>query len=837
VSGGNSCIAGGAHNTVTSWQSFIGGGKNNYIAGHYAVIAGGRNDTITNTGDFSYLIGIDAKLTQDSTLMVDMPHIWFGSEADGYEFPNIDGTAGQVLMTDGSGQLGWSTASGGSLWTLVGATLETNDYWAIGRGGTANLYYGDSVRTMVNLGVGSQTGLDGQHYYYATVGGGWGTKARHNFSTVAGGDRNNAAGEHSTIGGGRANEIKAAAQRATIAGGNGNIAHGASSFIGGGGANQTFGNDAIVVGGWDNDAHGWRSFIGGGSWNKNDGDMSAVVAGKYNAALSSGAFVGAGTRDTASGSHSVVVGGYANKASANRSAVLGGDRNAVAGDYSAILGGYADTITSTADYSYLFGIQSKLTQDSTFMVDMPHIRFGDETDGYEFPLTDGSAGQALVTDGVGNLGWSSISGGSGLTLPFNDTASTGGKVFTIVNSGSGDGAYFESSGFQRQGVHGVAYGVAGRGVTGFGNGQHGIGVYGRSNDFGDGDAFGGKFESFGANGRGAFGTASGIDASGIYGEASGTRGRGVYGRATGSEGRAVSGWANNTGDVTTFGGHFVSNGMQGRGVFGQASNQGGYLSYGGYFESKSSIGVGVYGLASSTYDTTHYGGLFEANGSGGVGARGYSQHGTGMKGASQYGVGVWAEASEGVALAAKSPTGFAADFEGNVRVRSGYEFQLGNVAIVDDTIITPTVYITGGSDLSERFAVKPSEDLAAPEPGMLVCIDPDNPGKLEVSRTAYDSRVAGVISGAGGVQPGMLMGQAGTIADGDNAVALVGRVYCWADADYGAIQPGDLITTSDTPGHAMRASDREKAYGTIVGKAMTALPEGQGLVLVLVGLQ
>jgi hypothetical protein len=682
---------------------------------------------------------------------------------------------------------------------------------------------------MVNLGVGSQTGLDGQHYYYSTVGGGWSTKARHNFATVAGGDRNNAGGEHSTIGGGRANEIKIAATRSTIAGGNGNIANSSSSFIGGGGANQTFGNDAVVVGGWDNDAYGYRSFIGGGSWNRTEEDYASIQGGHNNYAFGYASNIGGGREDTVSGSYSVIAGGYGNYASgwssgvgagssnnvsASNTFIGGGGNNLVAAQFSSILGGRYNTIAATAEYSYLFGLNSTLTQDSTFMVDMPHIQFGDETDGYEFPPSDGSAGQSMVTDGAGHVGWSSVSGTSGLTLPYNDTVSTSGYTFSVTNNGAGDGAYFQSGGFSRQAVHGVATGTLGKGITGIGNGQHGIGVYGRSNDFSDGDAYGGKFESFGLNGRGAYGIASGNNASGVYGE------------ATGTEGRAVSGWANNIGNVTNFGGHFVANGQQARGVYGQASNQGGYVTYGGYFESNSSIGVGVYGLASSTHESVHYGGLFEANGYNSVAVKGYSEHS----------VGVWAESVDGVAFAAKS-SGLAADFDGDVRVRAGNEFMLGNVAIVDDTVITPTVHITGGSDLSESFNVTSGHGKTPVQPGMLVCIDETNAGQLKLSERAYDPRVAGVISGAGGVQPGMLMGQAGTIADGDNSVALVGRVYCWADADYGEIKPGDMMTTSNTPGHAMRAEDRDKAYGTIVGKAMTPLPEGRGLVLVLVGLQ
>lgn len=153
---------------------------------------------------------------------------------------------------------------------------------------------------------------------------------------------------------------------------------------------------------------------------------------------------------------------------------------------------------------------------------------------------------------------------------------------------------------------------------------------------------------------------------------------------------------------------------------------------------------------------------------------------------------------------------------------------------VDGTISTKILEITGGADLAEHFDVVGAETLL---PGTVVSIDPDQPGRLRVATQPYDRTVAGIVSGAGDVQPGMLMGQAGTLASGQYPVALTGRVYCRVDAAYGAIRPGDLLTTSPTTGHAMKATDAGKAQGAILGKAMTALETGQGLVLVLVSLQ
>jgi hypothetical protein len=151
-------------------------------------------------------------------------------------------------------------------------------------------------------------------------------------------------------------------------------------------------------------------------------------------------------------------------------------------------------------------------------------------------------------------------------------------------------------------------------------------------------------------------------------------------------------------------------------------------------------------------------------------------------------------------------------------------------------VVASAVTLMGGADFAEHFDVK-APQAAKIEAGMIVSIDPGAPGRLTLSAKAYDRRVAGVISGAGGVKPGVTMGQEGTLADGQHPVALSGRVYVWADASHGAIKPGDLLTTSPTPGHAMKAANPSKAQGAIIGKAMTELKRGKGLVLALVTLQ
>ena len=156
----------------------------------------------------------------------------------------------------------------------------------------------------------------------------------------------------------------------------------------------------------------------------------------------------------------------------------------------------------------------------------------------------------------------------------------------------------------------------------------------------------------------------------------------------------------------------------------------------------------------------------------------------------------------------------------------------GNTYFGGPNVSVCTLTIRGGCDLAEPFATTETEI----EKGAVVVIDPAHPGQLKLSHSAYDTRVAGVVSGANGVNPGIAMHQEGLL-EGSQNVALSGRVFVQADASNGAIEPGDLLTTSATPGHAMKVTDHVRAQGAIIGKAMTSLAEGKGMVLVLVSLQ
>jgi hypothetical protein len=135
------------------------------------------------------------------------------------------------------------------------------------------------------------------------------------------------------------------------------------------------------------------------------------------------------------------------------------------------------------------------------------------------------------------------------------------------------------------------------------------------------------------------------------------------------------------------------------------------------------------------------------------------------------------------------------------------------------------------ADCAEEFERAPGVTVPA---GSVVVINEE--GRLEASRLPYDRTVAGVVSGAGECRPALLLDKKPGHQE-RLPVALVGRVYCRVDARHAAIQVGDLLTTSSTLGHAMKATDPTRAFGSVLGKALRPLVTGTGLIPVLVALQ
>lgn len=139
--------------------------------------------------------------------------------------------------------------------------------------------------------------------------------------------------------------------------------------------------------------------------------------------------------------------------------------------------------------------------------------------------------------------------------------------------------------------------------------------------------------------------------------------------------------------------------------------------------------------------------------------------------------------------------------------------------------------ILQNGDCAEEFEVMEDSDI---EPGSVLALS--DSGAMALSTEAYDRRVAGIVSGAGNLRPGIVLGRVPTLGN-RLPIALSGKVYCKVDADVSPIAVGDLLTTSSIPGHAMAARDHLRAFGAVIGKALAPLASGQGLLPVLVALQ
>jgi hypothetical protein len=162
------------------------------------------------------------------------------------------------------------------------------------------------------------------------------------------------------------------------------------------------------------------------------------------------------------------------------------------------------------------------------------------------------------------------------------------------------------------------------------------------------------------------------------------------------------------------------------------------------------------------------------------------------------------------------------NFEKDLTV-SGNSHIMGTLSVDVDVILY-------GQDCAEDFSTAVGADTT---PGTVMIVDDD--GLLQHSVAMYDTRVAGVISGAAPYRPGLLLGR-GLATAGGSPLALVGRVATKVDATFGPIRCGDLLTTSQTSGHAMVASDRTRAVGAIIGKALEPLATGRGMIAMLVSL-
>ncbi len=410
-----------------------------------------------------------------------------------------------------------------------------------------------------------------------------------------------------------------------------------------------------------------------------------------------------------------------------------------------------------------------------------------------------SSGQVLKFNGS-SVSWAGDDAG-GLTLPYMGSASTTSYVFDVIQNGSGNaGQFFTNSTTGGYGVVGVAQASSGKsagvigstasstaqasGVIGVSGASSGVtyGVTGFTNSVTSGTAgVYGRANPTSGTTYGVMGHSSSVGGIGVRGEALYT---GVQGAATGTGGTTygVWGWADSAGGTGVFGFNH-STGSGAHGVKGVTQGNSGWAS-------------GVYGQAGST---------------GAIGVTGWN---TGS------GPGLYAWSEQGNAMVVKG-TG-----SGNLVEVWDHAVGVRWKVTHDGQVYADGSFHSGGADFAEMYPVK--GELT---PGTVVGIGDD--GRLEPATSMRARAVMGVVS-----DKPSIVGGAAIDADGNAGkvpVAILGIVEVRVSAASGPIRPGDLLTPGSEPGTAERAV---WAYpGTIIGKALEALPAGSGSIRMLVTLR
>lgn len=231
---------------------------------------------------------------------------------------------------------------------------------------------------------------------------------------------------------------------------------------------------------------------------------------------------------------------------------------------------------------------------------------------------------------------------------------------------------------------------------------------------------------------------------------------------------------------------------------------------------------------------------------GGAGVWGNSQNANGVMGTSTNGVGIFGRGGAAAGsfdgrvvvngdisgtgrISAAGNIDTDADLSVRANLSAGSISTRGNISAGGNITVAGDILLTA-ADCAEEFEVSIPGLI---EPGTVMVIDEG--GAVRPGWKGYDKRVAGVISGAGDLRPGLILHK---LNEGHRVpIAMIGTVNCMVDAQYGPIEIGDLLTTSPTPGHAMKALDPLSAFGAVIGKAIKPLEQGQGLIPILVALQ
>ena len=478
--GDYNAIAGGWNNTTIGLYSAILGGKNNVVDGDGSAIIGGTGLTFGFAAqtDFGFLgdnLGENhnASISAANTAFLGNVDLWLGDN-DGtarqlrfygpnstngnfppaglhytsfvagsgmtadltYTLPIVAPTAGQMLSSDASGVLSWATA-GASGWGLTGNSgtsagtnfigttddqpfeIHVNEGGAIHTGTHRVMRYEPNATSPNIIGGFQANNISGGVIGATIAGGGEATdwnSVTGSYGTVSGGS-GNTAGAFGTVAGGEVNNADGG--QSSVGGGQFNGAEGQWSTIGGGGSNSTLHNFATVGGGNSNAANGFNATVSGGAGNTAGGDNSTVSGGNSNSANGSFSAVIGGSGLDMEGNRSV--GFLANAASQNMR--VHADNTAILGNVDLWLADNDGTSHEIRFYTAHGNTSLDYPAADGYYVGFKAPASLSASTTFALPAGDGTAGQALVTDGSAHLSWSST-----MATSTNFTGSLAGDV-------------------------------------------------------------------------------------------------------------------------------------------------------------------------------------------------------------------------------------------------------------------------------------------------------------------------------------------------------------------------------------------------------------------------
>ena len=417
---------------------------------------------------------------------------------------------------------------------------------------------------------------------------------------------------------------------------------------------------------------------------------------------------------------------------------------------------------------------------------------------------DSTARNAAKPEGNGVFGTTLVPDGAG--------------VFGLhEKNGVGVAGFGHPTGIGVVGVSAPVGGKGGDGVLGVTNSEHRNGMVGRN------DSTSARL-TLEPGGNGVFGFSQVPDGAGVFGEHStmgiGVAGLGLIGVSGGSpNGVGVMGVSTPPGGVGAGDGvQGITNSPERNGIYGR--NEATAES-----TSDAPVGNGVLGFSNVAYGSGVRGVSGNTVGHGVFGTGGFGTVGMGSI------IGVWGIGKD---------SAWAGYFSGPVSVDgtmsvSNLDVRY-NVSVGGDVNVTGNVTVGGdvllpNRDIAEKFEV---ENAGKCPPGTVMVIG--DSGTLRPCDKRYDKRAAGIVSGAGTLRNAITLGASGD-PNKNAKIALIGTAYCYVDADITPIEVGDMVTTSDTFGHGMKATDRAASFGAIIGKALAPLERGKGLIPVLLALQ